>query len=227
MIFSRRAVCPGMSQFRGWQNENREHRHRRSPATRRRRAQPPQEFWTPRQNCSRPVASTSLSTTSRGTRRSASAPSTRRFTCKQELVDGVFQQHMDDLADSASAALEYEDPWEGLVEFVALTASKWRSTGHGRRLLHRRRGPGTDRLRARAGDAGGRRPDRPGPATPVRCDRRHRQRSLRGQPDGRVRHRLRPDRSRPEAWRRYLALVLDGLRAEGAERTPLPRTAAD
>lgn len=146
----------------------------------------------------------------------------RRFTCKQELVDGVFQQHMDDLADSASAALECVDPWEGLADFVALTCEKMALnrgmadvffTGdEGREQVacaRERVTPVVDALIARARDAGALRPD------VTVNDLFAVSRMVESVIDF-----VRP--VAPEAWRRYLALVLDGLRAEGAERTPLP-----
>lgn len=146
----------------------------------------------------------------------------RRFTCKQELVDGVFQQHMDDLADSATTALEREDPWEALVDFVALTCEKMALnrgmadvffTGdEGREQVacaRERVTPVVEALIARARDAGALRPD------VTVNDLLTVSRMIEA-----VIEFVRP--VAPEAWRRYLALALDGLRAEGAARAPLP-----
>ena len=54
----------------------------------------------------------------------------RRFTCKQELVDGVFEQSMDQIAEAAESALRREDPWAALVDFIGLT-SEWMSLSRG------------------------------------------------------------------------------------------------
>ncbi|MFC9787473.1 TetR/AcrR family transcriptional regulator [Rhodococcus sp. NPDC127528] len=145
----------------------------------------------------------------------------RRFTCKQELVDGVFQQHMDDIADAATAALQCEDPWHGLVDFIALTCEQMAlnrgmgdvffSDDEGRAQIacaRERVTPLVEALIARAQEAGALRPDI------TVNDLFTVSRMVESVIDF-----ARP--VAPEAWRRYLGLVLDGMRAEGAERTPL------
>ncbi|MFD1815180.1 TetR/AcrR family transcriptional regulator [Rhodococcus gannanensis] len=145
----------------------------------------------------------------------------RRFSCKQELVDGVFEQHMADMEAGAADALEVDDPWQGLANFIAFTCeemAKNRGLGEvffgcdeGREQIacvRERVEPLVGKLLARAQDAGVVRPDVDANdllavgkmveafaefAAPVAQD----------------------------AWRRYLELVLDGLRAEGTARTPL------
>ncbi|MCP6247765.1 TetR/AcrR family transcriptional regulator, partial [Klebsiella pneumoniae] len=42
----------------------------------------------------------------------------RRFSCKEELIDGVFEQRLEDMLATAERALEAEDPWDGLVQFL-------------------------------------------------------------------------------------------------------------
>lgn len=42
----------------------------------------------------------------------------RRFSCKEELIDGVFEQRMQDVLANAEEALEVEDPWNGFVMFM-------------------------------------------------------------------------------------------------------------
>ncbi|MFE3293771.1 TetR/AcrR family transcriptional regulator [Rhodococcus sp. NPDC059234] len=145
----------------------------------------------------------------------------RRFTCKQELVDGVFQQHMDDIADAATAALQRADPWEGLVDFIALTCEQMAlnrgmgdvffSDDEGREQIacaRERVTPLVEALIARAQDAGALRPDI------TVNDLFTISRMVESVIDF-----ARP--VAPEAWRRYLGLVLDGMRAEGTARTPL------
>jgi AcrR family transcriptional regulator len=145
----------------------------------------------------------------------------RRFTCKQELVDGVFQQHMDDIADAANAALQCEDPWDGLVDFVARTCEQMAlsrgmgdvffSNDEGREQIacaRERVAPLAEALIARAQDAGALRLD------VTVSDLFTVSRMVEAVIDF-----ARP--VAPEAWRRYLGLVLDGMRAEGVARTPL------
>lgn len=42
----------------------------------------------------------------------------RRFSCKEELIDGVFEQRMQDMLVRAEESLQAEDPWDGLVMFL-------------------------------------------------------------------------------------------------------------
>ena len=42
----------------------------------------------------------------------------RRFPRKDDLIDALFEQRVQDLVDLASRAAEAEDPWDGLVTFL-------------------------------------------------------------------------------------------------------------
>ncbi|MFC4604822.1 TetR/AcrR family transcriptional regulator [Rhodococcus kronopolitis] len=145
----------------------------------------------------------------------------RRFTCKQELVDGVFEQRMDDMAEAADAALLQEDPWEALVDFLVLTC-EWMSLNRGLgdvffsvdegreqvACARKRIGPAIEKLVERAKAAGVLRPDlEVNDLFAISC-----------MVDA-VIDFARP--VAPQAWRRYLAIVLDGMRAEGFERAVL------
>ncbi|TJZ79392.1 TetR/AcrR family transcriptional regulator [Rhodococcus oryzae] len=146
----------------------------------------------------------------------------RRFTCKQELVDGVFEQSMDQIAEAAEAALRREDPWAALVDFIGLT-SEWMSLSRGLgdvfftndegreqvACARQRITPAIQQLVDRAKEAGTLRPEiQVNDLFAVSC-------MLDAVIDfGRP--------VSPDTWRRYLSLVLDGMRAEGATRDPLP-----
>ncbi|MGW0045456.1 TetR/AcrR family transcriptional regulator [Rhodococcus sp. NPDC003348] len=145
----------------------------------------------------------------------------RRFSCKQELVDGVFEQHMADMAAGATKALEVEDPWQGLVDFLAFTCEQMatnRGMGEvffscdvGREQIacaRERVAPLAEQLVTRAKDAGALRPDA------TTNDLFTVAKMVEAVIDfaGPV---------APDAWRRYLGIVLDGLRAEGVPRAPL------
>lgn len=145
----------------------------------------------------------------------------RRFSCKQELVDGVFEQHMADMAAGATRALEVDDPWQGLVDFVAFTCEQMAasrgmgevffSCDDGREQIacaRERIAPLAEQLVTRAKDAGALRPDVD--ANDLLTI---------GKMVGAVIDFAGP--VAPDAWRRYLALALDGVRAEGMPRTPL------
>lgn len=151
----------------------------------------------------------------------------RRFANKEELIDALFEDRIGALAQLARDGLELDDPWEGLVSFMerALVAqSEDRGlkellfdTGHGQqRVSHAREqmAPVVGELFERARAAGCLRDDVEGPDMP-----------LLQMMVGTV-----VDFSRevsPELWRRYLTIVLDGLRARRDGATPLPVPALD
>ena len=145
----------------------------------------------------------------------------RRFSCKQELVDGVFEQHMADMEAGACAALAVDDPWQGLVDFVASTCEQMAvnrgmgevffSCDEGREQIacaRERVAPLVEQLITRARDAGALRPD-------VTANDVFTVAKM----VGAVIDFAGP--VAPDAWRRYLGIALDGLRSEGTARTPL------
>jgi AcrR family transcriptional regulator len=144
----------------------------------------------------------------------------RRFPDKEALIDALIEARIDEIVQIATECAETPDPWDALVCFLdrAITlhgADKALkeivfSTAHG----HERVATARDRIKplvaglvARAKDAGALREDFDVTDTPI------------------IQLMLTAvieyagDVS-PDLWRRYLAIVLDGLRA-GAARTPL------
>lgn len=145
----------------------------------------------------------------------------RRFANKDQLIDALFYERIDAMAQLGEEGLAHADAWEGLVFFMEQALDQQASDrglkellfGAGRgeeRVAHARlrMAPVVFALVDRARDAGALRPDVEGTDIPIL------QLML-----GTV-----VDFSRdvePELWRRYLALLLDGLRA-GAEHHPPP-----
>ncbi len=144
----------------------------------------------------------------------------RRFPTKHDLVEAVIAESLDEFVAAAENGLADEDPWTGFARFVERVLELHAENRALRELL--------------AGTEHGR----------VRDEVRRRVRPLvrrlveRAQADGSLRADFVPEdmplvfmtggrvieASRcvaPDLWRRYLGLLLDGLRAEGA--TPLPR----
>lgn len=149
----------------------------------------------------------------------------RRFPDKEALVDALFEDKLQALVTEAELALEAPDSWTGLVTLLE------RAGG----MLTRDRGLleilmyatyGQDRVsRARA---------RMQPVVTHVVERAQR--------DGKVRADFRPTdvpfiefmlstaaeyaaQVQPEVWRRYLTLIVDGLRPSRADTTPLPTRA--
>lgn len=151
----------------------------------------------------------------------------RRFANKEQLIDALFEERIDAMARLAEDGLRHEDPWEGLVQFMEHALQSQADdrglkelmfgTAHGRdRVAHARdrMAPVVVALVDRARDAGALRADLEGRDIPVL------QLML-----GTV-----LDFSRdiaPDLWRRYVALVLDGMRARRDDPSPLPEPALD
>ena len=146
----------------------------------------------------------------------------RRFPDKAALADALFEERIDILVDLATQAYGAEDPWAGLVSFMH-SAAEMLATDKGLRQIlmfapygHNRVGYARDRMRPAVGKL-----------------------VERAQAAGQVRPDLGPTdipvlefmigataeyarEVRPDLWRRYLTLLLDGLRPSRPGFTPLP-----
>lgn len=151
----------------------------------------------------------------------------RRFADKEELIDALFEQRIDEMVAQAQASVDEDDPWTALVRFFErFIDAQCHDRGLMELLVSRRHGqarvtqardrliPLVDALVERAQAAGALRPDvvaRDIPLIHVML--------------ASVVDYTRD--IRPEVSRRYLALLLDGLRAEGRPQTELPGPALD
>jgi AcrR family transcriptional regulator len=146
----------------------------------------------------------------------------RRFGHRDELIGALFEERMLDYVALAEEALAKPDPWDGLVTFlersVAMQAAdrglKDLLMSHGHALdrvirVRERVLPLIEQLIRRAHDAGALRPDVGALDVPMLS-------LMLGQVID-----FSADTA-PELWRRYLALLLDGLRSDRGAPTPLP-----
>jgi AcrR family transcriptional regulator len=144
----------------------------------------------------------------------------RHFPTKEELIDAVFEDTFGALVDLAEQAAEEDDAWAGFTGFLeqalALHAANRGlkdvlvTREHGRRRVEAMRGrlrPPLRRLIERAQEQGALRADFTAEDLPLVL-----------WTGGRVIEKS--ETVAPGHWRRYLGLVLDGLRASAA--TPLP-----
>jgi AcrR family transcriptional regulator len=151
----------------------------------------------------------------------------RRFQDKEQLIDALFEQRIAAIATNAEQALEIGDPWQALEGFLVATLEQQsRDCGlreivfagqHGRERVTRvreRLEPLVGELVARAHASGQLRADI------VVEDIRIIQKMLCGVMD--MTRGVSDD-----AWRRYLALILDGLRPRRDGPTPLPVAALE
>jgi AcrR family transcriptional regulator len=143
----------------------------------------------------------------------------RRFSDKEELVDALFEDMIETVDGYTRAALAEPDAWVGLtvaLDKVCEVQAMDRGlrevmlgTGRGpqrQAQIQERVAPMFDQLVARVKDQGGLRPDIGPPDFPIL------QLML-----GAVTEHI----GQPELWRRYLALLIDGMRAR-PDLTPLP-----
>ena len=146
----------------------------------------------------------------------ATATVYRRFPDREDLVEALFAERIDDIVGLAEAALQQEDSWAALVGFIEgsvrvqagsrglqqVMASSVR--GGGRIAGARERlMPAVGAMLARAQATGG-----------VRADVQVL--------DIAALTSLVSSVRAPELWRRYLVLLLDGLRENRTGVTPLP-----
>ncbi len=146
----------------------------------------------------------------------------RRFPDKEVLIEALFEDRLDTVLALARETAAMEDAWEGLVEFFTRSLELQVadrglkdllfSTAHGRDRVAAMRehiGPVVDRLVERGKEQGRLRADVDPHDVPL------------------LHHMLGAVVEytrdvRPDAWRRYVVLVLDGLRARRDDATALP-----
>ena len=146
----------------------------------------------------------------------------RRFRTKEELVEALFMSRLDQVAAIADQAFEAPDPWSGLVSFMERMAEIMAGdlglrqilmfATYGRDLVavaRERNAPLVERLVERAQAAG-----------QLRSDLR--QTDIVFIVFVLTEAAQLAQAASPGIWRRYLALILDGMRPARAGVTPLP-----
>lgn len=150
----------------------------------------------------------------------------RRFPSREHLVEALFEQRMEEIGDLAESYLDEPDPWAALTGFLNQTA-ELHASNHGLRELMLSTNHGQDKVaRAR---------ERIAPAVTRLITR--------AQAAGQLRAEITVNdmpliqlmiasvvdytcHVQPELWRRYLALVIDGLRSR-LDTGDLPQPALD
>jgi AcrR family transcriptional regulator len=146
----------------------------------------------------------------------------RRFPTKEALVDAVFEDRLEQIVAIGREAMADPDGWRGLITFLERSnALQANDRGLREVILSTRYG---QRRVARVRES----------LQPIVTEL-----VVKAQADGRLRADIAPtdvpliaimvgsvvDYARqvqPEVWRRYLTVLIDGLRAERGDSTPLP-----
>ena len=144
----------------------------------------------------------------------------RRFPTKHDLVEAVIAESLDAFTAAAEDGLADEDPWTGFTGFVERVLELHAENRALRELLAgTEHGEARDEVRRRVRPLVRRLVERAQADGSLRADFAPQDMPLLFMTGGRVIEAARC--VAPDLWRRYLGLLLDGLRAEGA--TPLPR----
>ncbi|MFJ5260060.1 TetR/AcrR family transcriptional regulator [Streptomyces sp. NPDC088387] len=149
----------------------------------------------------------------------------RRFANKEALIDALFEDMVDRVEILTRQGLAAEDPWSGLTQCL-IDVCEVQAFDRGLRELMLGTGKGPERrshVHARVGAA-----------VAELLERAQRQGTLR--PDivpadipmiQLMVAAISDHAGRPEHWRRYLALVMDGLRTQPGATSPLPAFTGD
>ncbi|KHO26591.1 hypothetical protein QQ44_13125 [Mycolicibacterium setense] len=143
----------------------------------------------------------------------------RHFPGKEELIDAVFDQNFAAMADAAEQAVAGDDPWQALVTYIEFACERMAGSRGMTEVLHR---GGCVQVEAQH----------------LRIEAAVETLIQRAQASGALRPDVTPDdffsiifsvgalaeatrQSLPNAWRRHLALLLDGLNNDNRPRRPL------
>ena len=146
----------------------------------------------------------------------------RRFRTKEDLVEALFMDRLDQIAAIADEAFDAPDPWSGLVSFMERMAEIMAGNLGLRQMLmfatygqdlvavaRQRNAPLVHRLVEQAQAAGQLRADLRQTDIPfivfILTEAAHLAQA-----------------ANPDIWRRYLTLILDGMRPDRQGVTPLP-----
>ncbi len=148
----------------------------------------------------------------------------RRFPSREQLIDALFQERLAEIVALAEDALAGDDPWLGLTGFIERALER-QAADRGLKELILGTGEGRDRVtrfRARMLPLATELVRRAQAAGSLREDFSPRDIPLMQIMLGAIVDAAQP--TRPDLWRRYLALTLDGMRADRAHQ-PLPVSA--
>jgi AcrR family transcriptional regulator len=135
----------------------------------------------------------------------------RRFPDKEDLIDAVFSRHLDHFVALSAAAVRDPDPWSALTGFLEAVIELQAANRGFQQLFHNYQGtPGIARRRIRISRTVAALVTRAKKAGQLRSDVAGSDLVMVLLMVGTVADRMRD--VGPDVWRRYLALVLDGLR---------------
>jgi AcrR family transcriptional regulator len=151
----------------------------------------------------------------------------RRFPDKEQLIDALFEDRVGEILNAASESLEMKDPWQAVARFLERALELQVEDRALKELLlstseaHAR----IDRARERIEPVVVSLLERAQRAGVLRADLAVSDLMLLQHAIGEVADYSRD--AAPEAWRRTLVIVLDGMRPDRRRTTPMPVPALD
>ncbi|HEV3357047.1 MAG TPA: helix-turn-helix domain-containing protein [Pseudonocardiaceae bacterium] len=145
-----------------------------------------------------------------------------RFPTRAALIEAVFADRLEKIAGYALAALADPDPWHGFADYL-VNVCELQAVDRGFNEVAARGladSPANQGLRRQVGEAMNQLIERAKQAGAVRADLA--MEDLAFVVWGIAQTVERTANSAPRLWRRHLALLLDGFRAEGAHPLPEP-----
>ena len=173
-----------------------------------------------RASCSPSAGWASRSTRSPATPASASAPSTAASRTRSELIDALFEERIGAARRRRRGRLALTDPRDGLRAFLAGVHEHVAADRTLRTLVIAAEGDRFEEIRARMQPIAGRLLRRAQRAGVVRRDVRVTDLPVMTMMVGAAADATRA--VRPDAWRRFSALLLDALLVDPDARRPLP-----
>ncbi|MGV0741704.1 TetR/AcrR family transcriptional regulator [Mycolicibacterium sp. XJ870] len=143
----------------------------------------------------------------------------RRFATKEELLDAIFEDGIDQVVALAESALQNEDSWNGFVWFVEQLCELTATDRGLREMVYSKAygGCGVESSRLRLVPSISKLVERARDDGYLRPDVEHTDMPILGLLAGTVSEWA--GHVKPELWRRYVALLLEGMRHhEGQER---------
>jgi AcrR family transcriptional regulator len=146
----------------------------------------------------------------------------RRFPNKEALIDEIFEERVNEILDALERALDEEDAWIGLQQFIA-ELLEFQSADRGLKQAFHESSEGRERVKCAK--------ERFMPLLATLVERSKEQGSLRADATvtdvliGTMMIGAVIDATRdvdPDAWRRYLTFALDGFAADRGKPTDLP-----
>jgi AcrR family transcriptional regulator len=147
----------------------------------------------------------------------------RRFPNRVELLDAVLADTVQAHVEAAEQALDMDDPWDGFAFYLEQTCQLQAADRGLNDVMGMRfpRATATETAKTRLYELVGQVVDRAQQSGQLRADLTLEDLAFLNWGNTRILHAVRAAGA-PDAWRRYLGLLLDGLRAERAHPLPEP-----